>query len=171
MSTDIETGHFESLLTGLAGSSVFCVYCGPASGSVLDLHFAPIQRRKRPLTNPRLSKEKQELMGTKSLFIECSWRLQRGPRVLAGSGDCKDDANTVFEALALLEDKVLRSVGFWRPAGGIDLDLDFGEGFQLMVFCDHGATDSDDYSLFVDAEVYRLSQGNRIRREADLWPS
>src|SRR6185437_4811433 len=92
-----------SYLDSLKDRQVFAVYCGVSTGSVLDIHFTPIKPRSRVLGNTSLSQLHRENMGTFSLFVECSWRLQAGNRVLAGSGDVVDDAENVFASLRRLE--------------------------------------------------------------------
>src|SRR5438876_877535 len=103
MTADTLAAKLLDVLGSLKGREVFYVYCGVSTGSVLDIHFTPTKRRSKALENTFLSQLHRENMGTVSLFVECSWRLQVGNRIVAASGDVVDDVEDVFLAVRQLE--------------------------------------------------------------------
>src|SRR5262249_19031159 len=138
----------HTLLESLRGREVFYVYCGVSTGSVLDIHFTPIKPRPRALGNTFLSQLHRENMGTLSLFVECSWRLQAGNMIIAASGDVVGDVEDIFSAVRRLERMSVRNVILPALGQVLDLGILFPDGLQLSVFCDSGASARDNYTVF-----------------------
>jgi hypothetical protein len=163
MNRDTFRAKLVDILETLRGREVFYVYCGPSTGSVLDIHFAPVKPRPKPLSNPALSEIYRQNMGTVSLFVECSWRLQEQHKVISGSGDTFDHAAEVFLSLRRLTGLRVEQAIIPDPNDIFDLRLCFHNGLQLRVFCDSGLSTDDDYVLFYDEEALGLVSGATLR--------
>jgi hypothetical protein len=146
-------------LSRLVGRDVFFVYGGPSTGSVLDIDFTPVKARAKPLANPSLPEICRQQMGTSSLFIECSWRLQVRGKVISGSGDTFENGDS---ALAAVRTLVGQSVTHVLTPGGeevLDLAIGFRDGSDLRVFCDSGVSDAQDYCFFDENGVISVRSG------------
>jgi hypothetical protein len=121
--------------------------------------------RSKPLGNTAVSQLHRENMGSLSLFVECSWRLQAGNRIIAASGDVVGDVDDVFLAVRRLERMSVSDILLPSPNQVLDLTICFQDGLQLIVFCDSGVSDRDNYTLFHDEESLTVVSGRDIRSE------
>ena len=135
-------------LNDLIGRRVALVYCGPAGGAVLDIHFGPTMRRKRPLTSPDLCADERELQGERSLFVECSWRFRRD-EILCGSGDSLNDSDRIYEPITSLVGATLCRISLVEGGGVLEPSLEFDDGSTLRVFPDTSFHPDDNLTVFV----------------------
>lgn len=141
-------------LRRIPGRQVFFVYCGPSTGSVLDIHFTPTQRRAKAIRRP-LSLPEHEFQGSISLFVQCSWRLIRGNE-LCGSSDCIEDAEKVFEMVRRLCGSAVKEVTFSEASGINDPTIVFENGSIFQVFCDCGFRQTATCTLFVGESSFEI---------------
>ena len=142
-----------NLLESLTDRKVFCIYCGKSTGSVLDIHFTPTKLRRKAIDNPFISQRHREYMGTISLFVECTWRLQFNGKILAAASDKTADAEDVFHTVEQLENVAVTKVVLPGLDHVLDFTLCFQNGLMFTVFCDTGVSSRDSYTIF-DGDSY-----------------
>lgn len=162
MTPDHRRDNLIRLLESLVGREVFCIYCGVSTGSVLDIHFTPVKLRQNALRNMHFDLYHREYMGTISLFVECTWRIQADAKILAGSGDVTSEVEDVFHIVRQLENVSVTKV--IPPALGqvLDFTLCFQNGVQLSVFCDTGISSHDSYTVFDADSSMTVASGSEI---------
>ncbi|VTS00374.1 hypothetical protein [Tuwongella immobilis] len=154
--------HLIRLLASLNGREVFCVYCGVSTGSVLDIHFTPVKQRPESLGNSQFSRRHREYMGTFSVFVECTWRIQGHGTILVGSGDATADGEEVFRTVRTLETRLVTQVILPAIDQILDFALCFDNGLQLLVFCDTGRNSHENFTVFAEDSWISVVNGCAI---------
>lgn len=152
--TQTEVQELHNHFRELVGFKCWRVFCGPSTGTILDVSFGPLIQRTVSLSkfNPTLSDEERIFEGSRSLYIECGWRLQNGDTSLESDTLCDDDVPMFMSAMDELAEKVLTSVEFddHQP---LDLCLVFADSVKLFVSCAQSEAGTDNYSLFLPDRI------------------
>ena len=138
---------------------------GEGTGSVVNFEFEPRRPRQRPLTNPNLTEEQRAGDSEYGLFVECAWRLDGPQEVVCGAWDDNSPRGPMLRGLQGI---VGHKAEFFRLSEpGLDLEILFGNGWTLRVFCDqvNEEDEGDNYSVFCPGEILVVGTKSRLRRE------
>lgn len=165
MATKTIVTHFQRMISNLIGRELSQVFCGPSTGTVLSIGFAPLVLRPIPLANQKITVIEREYHGAFRLYIECAWRLTNRKVVIAASGMSDNDI-TYLSALksALCGKQVIAISRPEQPT--FDLTIELSDELTFSIFCDIVGDDDyvANYTFFLPDET--LIVGSRgIRRE------
>ncbi|MBC7818011.1 MAG: hypothetical protein IAG10_14060 [Planctomycetaceae bacterium] len=151
-------------LQNLHSKECWRVFCGPSTGTSLDIHFCPLVARQEPLRNPKLSELERTHSGAIGLFVHCSWRLQTSERVVAASGVAEADSELVWAVPQILQGRKVEAItGPTTPSN--DVAIRFSDGIEFLIFCDLVGEDAgDNYSLFLESGIITVGPGGLLRR-------
>lgn len=113
------------------------VACGGSAGSSFDLALGRKIRRqgKTGRLDRLLPKSLRKVSPELSLMVWCSWRLSTKDKVLVTSDDCDNDRKWCN----LLQILVGRRITHVEIINALcDLQISFGRGYRLDIFCDYG---------------------------------
>lgn len=146
MSAEDRRSALSGLVGRLTGEECWSVICGEGTGSVLSLGFGARRPRRRWLGNPSLPPEERRFEGEYLLFIEAAWRVERQGEIVSTWTTRGVDSRSGQGLPEMIEGA--RVVRGQLSEGGLDLQLAFDSGYELIVFCDQGETDgADNYHL------------------------
>lgn len=146
----------KSCLDSLILTKCWAVFAGPGTGSMVSMDFGQRVRRSVPLKNPTLSSSQREFEGEIKIFIQnAQWELlQKGTRICNSDDDNRIDG-PIVSGLSRLIGKQVHTADVISHFG--DLEIGFGDGFQLKITCARIAQDSDCYSLFSPRSIATLN--------------
>ena len=144
----------------LVGQQVFFVYCGPSTGSVLDIHFYPTALRISPLPERVPGEYQRKHQGTRSLFIECGWALFKSQNRIMESDALSEDDYSIIQNLQRLTVSGVR----FNSSETLDLSMSFGDTHHLWVQCDGVGPDDDDYCLYTTSIIFVVKSSGEIEQ-------
>lgn len=156
--------EFANQLRNLTGKRCWAVYAGESTGSDVDMAFGKKIPRTVPLLNPHLTDEQRYYDAEMSLFIECTWRLDREGEVVCGSIDSNLEEGPMLAGLKSVVGKTVESVKIETPV--FDLTVRLSGNLVLKIFCDQTSGEDDNYSIHVQDKVYIVGPRGVIRCEA-----
>lgn len=139
----------------LKGKLCWSVLAGAGTGATMHLEFgAKAPRRASLRERPQITSEQAHYEGELDLFVQCAWRLERSQSVLCGSTDDDRNDGPMVRGLQELVGKLIVAVDVDDPVP--DLELLFGDGLRLKVFCDQTnlETNDDNYSVRLGETIY-----------------
>lgn len=146
------------LLDSLAGEKCWHVSAGGASAPSFLLVLGGKIPRDNVLQNPAQPDEFRRNRGSVELLVWCSWRLQGPSSVLASS-----DQENGTALLGDLTGQTIGAVTSLPPAW--DLSIQFSDGRQLAVFCDHleaGSPIETNWELWTNGKHLIAGPGARL---------
>ena len=132
-----------SLLTGLR---CWGFVAGAGSGSTIELLLGKKVERDRFLTNPHLDEEVRRFEAEVSLFVQCSWRLVSGGRIICTNLSVNTADGPMIDGLEGLKGKRVVSVD---SSAELDQIITFNNQMKLSLFNDHLSEGPDDASFWV----------------------
>ena len=131
--TDMDSVHKKAavLLRSVIGEKCWHVSTGNATLPSFSMALGEKIPRERPLRY-RDGTSFAEYTGRVSFYVWCTWRFQKGNRVLVSSDD---DNEEIVKALQRLVGDKIAGIEIAPPAW--DVVVNFTSGKRLCVFCDH----------------------------------
>jgi hypothetical protein len=138
----------------LIGETVWSVYAGTGTGSVIDIHIGKKVKRRRPIPNPTLDTDQRLYIGQYGLMIWSSWRVAQNASLLCGSWDDNRVGGAMLTGLKHLKDMTIHKVEVIPPF--FDLRIHFEDAIILETFCADSTVDGDVYTIFHEDKSYTL---------------
>jgi hypothetical protein len=145
--------EFEKTVTRSLEGEPCWFACHGGVGSCFQLACGAKVRRESPLRNRELPTKYRWFEGTANLLVWCTWRVERGRRILASS---RDNEIIIARTLESLCKQRIVNVQVARPFW--DIEMTFEAGHRLRVFADHpsskNATQDNWYLTLKDRILY-----------------
>lgn len=149
----------HELLDAMVGQPCWHVSAGGSTAPSFVLVLGGRVPRDVPLTNPAQPDDFRQSRGEVELLVWSSWRLQRGPSVLATS----DQGEAGMAAVRALVGAVIESVACAAPAW--DLTIRFSDETELVTFSDHlepGGSIEANWELWARGRYLRAGPGEAL---------
>lgn len=149
----------------LAGKLCWAISGGAGTGSIIVLKLGEKIPREKPLMNQSLSADERKFEAQISLMIYCAWRIDTATEVICSSQSSNEEGGPMLQGLGRIVGASISSISITQP--GNDLEITFGNGFVLHVFCDVTDTqDADDnYVLYEDGYILAVSARSKVTCE------
>jgi hypothetical protein len=157
---------FPEVLNRLAGLEAWSTFAVRGSGSHVSIHCGRRVPRARSLSNPSISEEARAHEGEWILFIQnAPWRLANAERVVCSWNSSNAPGGEMIAGLKQVEGRRIISARTRPPSH--DLFIDFGGGWELVIFCERMDAEEhgDSYTLLGPGVAVTVGERGHIQWE------
>lgn len=139
---------------------------GGGTGSRLGLEFGRKIKRKKEISNPKISEALRQSNGEFGLLVFCTWRISDGHKVIGGSYDDLAEGGETHSALQEIGRSSVLSITV--DAVTCDLRIVFVEGLILDVFCNETNTldETNNFYFFSPDDVLVIGPKSLVSTKA-----
>jgi len=164
METNID---LDSILQRIVGKECSSVIAGAGSGSIVNIGFGELRRRKVPVSNnPTLDERDKYFDSELQLFVHSAWRIIKDGRVHAGWRDAALEDGQIYSQLKNFVGKKVVSITVDKVTN--DVCIHFHAGSAFNVLCDITNSDEADsnFDFFTQEEIYSVAIDGSIFSES-----
>lgn len=159
--------EIRKILQLAEGNQCWHASVGGCTLPTFNLVLGEAIKRTVPIGNSSQPPLFQTHRGRYEFLIWCTWRLEQTDHVIVSSDGKDSDIVLGIERLVGL---TLTSVGVKAPAW--DLDMEFSDGYKLVVFCDHTESDPSvdgNWDALIDNIIIYAGPGTKIKQGLWKW--
>ena len=156
--------NFLLNINELIGLECWGVTGGEGTGSVISIDMGKKTLRKKPSTNPYLSKLVAKYNSSHSLMVYCPWRIESKTNILSASFMPNDNNGIMVKGLKEITGTTIKNIICGSPA--YDLHIEFSNETNLIVHCSNiGMDEKECYSFKSLQNWYTVNYGGEITYE------